>query len=98
MFASGMPRRVFFDPRYEASTFQFFAMVFSTVRFHCCEYPDPLCRSTPNTPCPSPEFGFGAVTCTDGPFESVNAALTLSGDCCPTVCTKGNCGMVNGVV
>src|ERR1700680_1994542 len=62
MFASGMPSRVFFEPRYESSTFQFVAMVFSTVKFHCCEYPEPLLRSTPKTPCPRPEFGFGAVT------------------------------------
>src|SRR4051812_7602497 len=98
MLASGIPSRVFLEPRYDISRFQLAPNVRSAVRFHCCEYPEPLCRSTPKTPWPSPEFGLGAVTCTVGPFDSRNAAFRLSADCCPTVCTNGNCGMVNGVV
>src|SRR6476660_2657768 len=98
MFASGIPSRVFFDARYPASKFQCSPKVLCSVRFHCCEYPDPLLRSTPNTPCPSPELGFGAATETAGPLDSVNAAFTLSCDCWPTVWMNGNCGIVNGVV
>src|SRR5262249_19525557 len=59
---------------------------------------EPLFRSVPNTPWPKPEFGFGAVTCTVGPFANVNAPFRLSCDCSPNVWTNGNCGIVKGVV
>src|SRR5215469_172514 len=61
ILASGMPRRVFLEPRYATSKFKLLAIVFSTVKFHCCEYPEPLFRSVAKTPWPKPEFGFGAV-------------------------------------
>ena len=35
---------------------------------------------------------------TEGPFAKTNAGTRLSCDCCPTVCTNGNCGSVNGDV
>src|SRR5215469_15663798 len=98
MFQSGIPNRVFFAPRYNTSKFQFLPTVFSTVKFHCCEYPEPLSRCTPKTPWPKPELGLGGVTWTVGPFESANAAFTLSCDCWPSVCTNGNWGIVKGVV
>src|SRR6516162_3572220 len=98
MLASGIPRRVFFEPRYDTSIFQVFMKLLPIVRLRCCEYPEPLVRSTPKTPWPKPEFELGDVTCTVGPLDKLNAALMLSSDCCPTVWMKGNCGNVNGVV
>ena len=37
MFASGMPRRVFLEPRYDRSKFQSLPIVRCTLKFHCCE-------------------------------------------------------------
>src|SRR5204862_7744434 len=85
MLVSGTPKRVILEPRYPASTLQFLPKVFCSVKFHCCMYPEPVLRSTPKTPWPSPEFGLGGVTSTVGPFERTNAGLILSSDRWPTL-------------
>src|SRR5437868_13384927 len=98
MLASGTPRLVSFAPRYPISAFQFFPSVFCSVKFHCCAYPDPVSVSTPKTPWPRPEFGFGGMICTAGPCDKTKAGLILSCDLCPELWMKGKNGTVNGVV
>src|SRR5580765_1614363 len=95
---SGTPRCVAFDPTYATSKESDGVSSRCTVRFHCCTYPDPRLRSTENTPCPSPASGVGSTGATDGPFARTNAGVLLSSVACVTVCTNGNCGIVNGVV
>src|SRR5947209_13652370 len=70
----------------------------SIARFHCCTYPEPSARFTPNTPCPNPAVGVRSTGATLGPCINVNAGCTLSNVLCVTVCKNGKNGVVNGVV